>query len=365
MATPAYAGTVLLIKSLMPGWDKTQIEPLLFSSAKNIDSLNPSYAGLLGAGRVDVANAIQSLPVALFSAGPSLTGTPGLTVDFTDLSPNSPTAWSWDFGDGATSTAQNPSHTYNAPGIYDVTLEVTEPNGTGFEKMKRLILVQADTIGADSGEGLIGESFAVPVSVKNDFQLKSMILPLSYADANGASLAFDSISAVGTRTSHWDIHQILYHDPFSKELVIELKSDVVEGYSRYLQPGSGPVINVFVTFESGSAPLATVPLTTGVINGSTLTVESIHGSYAPAFTPPLAVMGGCCDLAGDADNSGSVNIGDVTFIINRIFAGGSAPSCNDEADADGSSALNIADATYLIQLIFAGGALPVCGETGA
>ncbi len=44
-----------------------------------------------------------------------------LTVFFTDLSENA-TSWAWDFGDGGTSTDQNPSYTYTDPGVYTVTL---------------------------------------------------------------------------------------------------------------------------------------------------------------------------------------------------------------------------------------------------
>lgn len=44
------------------------------------------------------------------------------TVQFTDLSQNLPTSWNWTFGDGGTSTAQNPSHTYAASGTYTVRL---------------------------------------------------------------------------------------------------------------------------------------------------------------------------------------------------------------------------------------------------
>ncbi len=44
------------------------------------------------------------------------------TASFKDLSTNSPTSWSWDFGDGGSSTEQNPSHTYTTPGVYSVRL---------------------------------------------------------------------------------------------------------------------------------------------------------------------------------------------------------------------------------------------------
>lgn len=45
-----------------------------------------------------------------------------LTIGFTDLSTGTPTNWNWDFGDGATSTNQNPTHQYTSAGNYTVCL---------------------------------------------------------------------------------------------------------------------------------------------------------------------------------------------------------------------------------------------------
>ena len=71
-------------------------------------------------------------PVAEFSGSP-LSGDATLTVNFTDLSTNTPTSWSWDFGDSGTSTAQNPSHDYTSAGDYTVSLTATNAGGSDIE----------------------------------------------------------------------------------------------------------------------------------------------------------------------------------------------------------------------------------------
>ena len=70
-------------------------------------------------------------PVAAFTGDPTL-GTVPLTVQFTDNSLNGPTVWVWDFGDGTLAGIyeQNPVHTYNAPGVYNVTLTVFNAGGS-------------------------------------------------------------------------------------------------------------------------------------------------------------------------------------------------------------------------------------------
>ncbi len=53
------------------------------------------------------------------------------TVSFTDLSTGQVNQWFWDFGDGNTSTLQNPTYTYTSPGIYNVTFAAG--NGINFD----------------------------------------------------------------------------------------------------------------------------------------------------------------------------------------------------------------------------------------
>ncbi|MHC1727329.1 MAG: PKD domain-containing protein [Syntrophobacteraceae bacterium] len=79
-----------------------------------------SYSGTIRVG--------QAKPMADFSAS-SVSGAAPLTVSFTDSSTGEITGWLWDFGDGATSSAQNPDHTYTSSGIYTAALTVIGPGG--------------------------------------------------------------------------------------------------------------------------------------------------------------------------------------------------------------------------------------------
>jgi len=70
--------------------------------------------------------------VADFHASPQ-SGLAPLTVQFYDDSDCNPTSWFWDFGDDSTSTEQNPEHTYEETGYYDVKLHVS--NGADIDSI--------------------------------------------------------------------------------------------------------------------------------------------------------------------------------------------------------------------------------------
>ncbi|HUJ72079.1 MAG TPA: PKD domain-containing protein [Verrucomicrobiae bacterium] len=97
----------------------------------DIDYLDFSFVG-------DISS--NSPPVAGFTANPT-NGTAPLLVDFTDSSSGAITSRLWDFGDGNTSGVVNPSHTYNNPGVYGVTLTVFGPGGSNTLSQPGLIVV--------------------------------------------------------------------------------------------------------------------------------------------------------------------------------------------------------------------------------
>jgi len=157
MASPLVSGLLGLMKSLNPSLSNTALINCMYSTADNINAINPSYSGLLGAGRINahqamlcVSSTLSNPPVAQFSANYT-TINAGSSVTFTDLSTFGPTTWAWNFdnqslGGVVPSTAgtQGPhTVTYNNIGVYEVSLTVTNSNGNDNETKTAYINVVA------------------------------------------------------------------------------------------------------------------------------------------------------------------------------------------------------------------------------
>ena len=82
-------------------------------------------------------------PTANFAFSPAAPAA-GSPVGFTDSSTGGALSWTWDFGDGNTSTQQNPAHTFSTPGTYTVALAAANAQGTG-------TVSKAVTVGAGTG----------------------------------------------------------------------------------------------------------------------------------------------------------------------------------------------------------------------
>jgi len=87
-----------------------------------------------------VGQAIPGQVHVIFSLHPGYGPAP-LTVSFTDESLGNPTSFYWQFGDGYTSTEQNPVHTYHIPGVYTVTLRATNNQSGGIGVWHKAITV--------------------------------------------------------------------------------------------------------------------------------------------------------------------------------------------------------------------------------
>ncbi|MEA1979787.1 MAG: S8 family serine peptidase [candidate division Zixibacteria bacterium] len=146
MASPHVAGVAAGIIALDGSLTPAEVQTILQNSAVDLGSTG--WDEEYGWGMLDAYAAYQAVgssndpPVAGFSGSPTSGETP-VTVEFTDLSTNSPTSWAWTFGDGGTSSAQNPSYNYTTAGTYTVTLTATNAYGSDDEVKVDYITVTA------------------------------------------------------------------------------------------------------------------------------------------------------------------------------------------------------------------------------
>jgi len=107
---------------------------------------------------VDYITALEPPPIAGFTVN-SQSGERPFTAQFTDTSTGLITSWGWNFGDGESSSEQNPSHTYADSGSYGIHLEVIGPGGTSAIEKPDYIQVLATPFSADfTADPLNGES---------------------------------------------------------------------------------------------------------------------------------------------------------------------------------------------------------------
>ena len=112
--------------------------------------LDPLYQGSnpsvpLGTPNINVCLKAFTVPAipppdARFTATPTKGKTP-MKVSFRDRSLRKPASWSWDFGDGTTSTEKNPVHTYTKAGTFSVILTVKNSGGEDFTTKESYITV--------------------------------------------------------------------------------------------------------------------------------------------------------------------------------------------------------------------------------
>ena len=125
------------------------------------------------------------IPVASFTFRIT-NGTEGyipLTIQFTDTSLNYPKTWLWDFGDGTTSTEENPSHTYITAGTYTVKL-IASNNAGSNEQVKTNLITVATPSTPEANFNTTPLSGITPFSVQ--FTDQSTGINIAYAwDFNG------------------------------------------------------------------------------------------------------------------------------------------------------------------------------------
>ncbi len=159
----------------VPGTFDLKIVARVYSSSPLTQMANNMLANGYSTGINLVVNPTgEEEPIADFSANKTNVAI-NETVSFSDESSFAPTSWAWDFGDGTTSTEQNPTHSYAEVGTYTVQLTVENENGSDTEIKENYITVE---------QGIICTSDPCPIETDNDFTETSIPYytsqPMSY-----------------------------------------------------------------------------------------------------------------------------------------------------------------------------------------
>lgn len=182
--------------------------------------------------------AVDDVPVANFTAANKGCVLLGSTVEFTDLSTNFPTQWSWTFegGDPGISTERNPRITYNTPGSFKVTLVATNAIGPSepvtFEEYINV-----------SEEGLCNE-----LSNFEDTFTPTLLKISNYSPNTGYLTGHNSAGSLGYSEFYENACGYQYvsgatiNFAVAKSLSEEAKLDVVVWSARGVQGGPNPVI---------------------------------------------------------------------------------------------------------------------------
>ncbi len=230
---------------------------MMYNNGTASNVLRVAYYGR-GVWESDLIDAATALPDPLFVADTTY-GCPGLTVQFTDLSAGAPVSWNWDFPGGTPSTSalQNPLVVYNVGGIHDVTLTVTNANGSKSFTRNNYITILGPTV-LPLQEGFEGSAF-VPVgwitySATNDGQWQHSTNVGGYALSPKCAL-FDNFNADLTGKSYamrtpaydltladsallvFDVAYAQYSNAYSDSLVINVSTDCGQNWNRIYVKG--------------------------------------------------------------------------------------------------------------------------------
>ena len=170
-----------------------------------------NYTNAIADVTINVSGPEPVLPIANFTADVT-SGLAPLSVQFNDSSENA-TAWSWNFGDGQTSTAQNPSHTYNSPGTYTVSLNASNAYGYNISTKSNLITVNSTTPLVTNGlvvyyDGSLSGNSLVDLSGNNNIGYATSVTPwtnqatgANYVNLNGVNSKIDVSNNAQTNIS--------------------------------------------------------------------------------------------------------------------------------------------------------------------
>jgi PKD repeat protein len=338
-------------------WGYTMPENFMsYAPQSCYDVFTPQQRGRV---RCWINDQLQSWTVGVdFSADTTFAPAP-LQVSFDGSANRTVTAWNWSFGDGGSSTVENPVHVYNQPGYYTVGVTITTPDGPYSAVKPGLVSLYADTLRVDTVPFQTGAPIKVNIYARNYLPLKELLFPVTWQGP--FNLRFDSLSVKGLRTSYFESVSLITYDPTNKRIVVKLVSSST-GVNPPLAPGTAPVLALF--FTGFGSPTGSNPISVLSYDSWSPLFTATAGDYPPSVIDGTVTKPGCCiGRVGnvDCDPSEMVTMSDLTVLIDHLFITLSPLCCPAEANVDLIEPVTMADLTVLIDHLFISlQPLPMC-----
>jgi PKD repeat protein len=244
-----------------------------------------------------------------------------IVVNFQDKSTGPIVEWKWDFGNGATSTRQNPSSTYLTPGTYTVTLTVTDAAGNTSTSNKTNFITAYDEPAADFVADKRSGCFPMVVQFGDNSATPSgtTINSWLWDFGNGASSNQQNPKYVYRDPGSYTVTLTITNNAGCKKLItkpnyIDVSAGVVPGFD-YTDPAvcSAPAT---VSFTNNSAGPGTLSYNWTFGDGQTSTSANASNYYAVNgnyhVTLFVSSSMGCADSASKDIRVGKVN---TDFIV--------------------------------------------------
>jgi PKD repeat protein len=264
-------------------------EPGSYSILLNVSQASGDAVSTTHEDYITVVTPLIPLPLNATALIPKFTGTPTsgpapLTVQFNDTSTGPHDQWEWDFGDGNTSSDQNPLYTFNEPGSYSILLNVSQAGGdtvsTTHEDYITVSAVPLEPPVVDfSGEPTSG---VAPLTVI--FADSSSNTPTSW----NWSFGDDSTENVTARNPvHTYTNPGTYSVSLNATNTAGLNVTTKTSYINVAAAPLGPVADFSGTPTSGFAPLTVQfnDLSTGFVNPVTYLWDFGDGSTSTERNP--------------------------------------------------------------------------------
>lgn len=340
------------------------------AAAFDVDSLGFVHVAYERGGEVYYRNN-STPPVAAFTTGSSVGELP-FSVSFADQSTGVIESWLWDFGDGSTSTEQDPEHVYHATGFYSVSLTVSGPGGNDSVTVPNSVQVTPATriMRIPSVSVIQGQTdVEIPILVNHLQPMQGFQVSMSWdCDVVDVFAATDANTTTALLTPEFYVVNIESAGCFMTAGVIYDSLPPADG--RTLAPGQNQrILDIILNIDS-LAPtnqVTVLDLANGL--GSPFPISNIFIEAGGQSRSPFLIDGAVTVLPfalplptffrrGDADRSNQVNVADAVFVLSFLFSNGPAFPCPDSADVNDNGSVDIADAIALLGFLFTGGAAP-------